>query len=182
MNEGIYCMVIRYNGLKKNIFNYIFKTIDIYKSIEIKAIYNVKWSEEEKEEKLLSFYDHITSKEAIKDIMKVNGLLMVVMILYDSTPVEIPAREIVSGKNWNMIRIKRRIRDKFGNVIHLSDSTMTAYDEIYKLLDINEKELLNIVMGDGININELATNSYLAKHFNKDQKIGVELYGNRKNK
>jgi len=166
--NNIYFMIIRYNGLKKSIVDFIVKVIAEYESVKVKGMYFIEWSEEEKEEKLLKFYDHVRhDEEAVKNIMEVNGLIMVGIILYDNAPVDPPPTEKVSGKNWNMISIKRKVRNKFGNVIHLSDSTETALNEINNLLNMNRDQIDEIVKREGSTVKSIFTNSELAERFNK---------------
>lgn len=165
MGENVHFLVLRYNGLKEEIFKYVFETIKRYESIEVKAIYSIKWDESEKEEKLLSFYDHIKDENAIKDIMKVNDTIMLGVILYDHAPI--PSKEETSGKNWHIIRIKRIIRGKYGNVVHLSDTEELAYKQIKNLLCLNKKDVAPILKSGGISIKEITTNHEAATRMNK---------------
>jgi len=165
MGENVYFLVLRYNGLKEEVFKYVFDTIKRYKSVDVKAIYSIKWAESAKEEKLLSFYDHIKDEKAIEDIMKVNGTVMLGVILYDNDPI--PSKEETSGKNWHIIRIKRVIRGKFGNVVHLSDTEKLAYKQIKNLLGLSKKDVKPILESDSISIKEITTNHEAATRMNK---------------
>lgn len=168
MSENVHFLVIRYNGLKKEIFNCIFNVINEFETIKVKAVYSIKWNEDEKEEKLLSFYDHIRDEAAIKDIMEVNGLMMVGVILYDDNPVAPPKEDGPnSGKNWHIIQIKRAIRGKFGNVVHLSDTEVLAYKQIKNLLGINKEEVNDIINSGIVNIKEITTHHEVATKMNK---------------
>ena len=168
MSENVHFMVIRYNGLNEDVFKYIFETIKTIETVDVKAIYSVKWSKSEKQEKLLSFYDRIKDKKAIDDIMRVNGLMMVGVILYDSYPVDPPKEDGPnSGKNWHMIRIKRIVRGKFGNVVHLSDTELLAYKEMKNLLGLSKADVSSIVSNDTISIKEITTNHEIATKMNK---------------
>lgn len=170
ISKNVYFMVIRYGGLKPAILKFILDTVSERDTVDVKAVYNIKWNASERKENLLSFYDHVSDKKAIKDIMEVNGLDMMAIILYDNQPTKPPLEDGTnSGDNWNTILLKRIIRSKFGNVVHVSDTSVTAHDEIDKLLGLSKKELSKITKSDKINMSELSTNSYLAKYFNKDQ-------------
>lgn len=161
----VHFLVVRHNGLKEKVFKFVFDTIKRYESVDVKAIYSIKWDESEKEEKLLSFYDHIKDKEAIADIMKVNDTIMLGVILYDNDPI--PSKEKTSGTNWHMIRIKRIIRNKFGNVVHLSDTEGLAYKQIKNLLGLTKEDAVLILKDDGISIKEITTNHETATRMNK---------------
>lgn len=175
MVYNIYFMVIRYNGLNDVAVNYIMETVSKYNSIVIKGVYPIEWSQQEKKDNLLNFYKHVDNNEIIvKNILEVNGLIMVGMVLLDNNPIPPPVTEKVSGKNWNMISIKRSIRNKFGNVIHLSDSTETAYNEIYKLLSMKKNEVDILIKNKYITFGSTTTNNSLAKQFNKI-KSGTEV-------
>lgn len=167
MAENVHFLVLRYNGLKEEIFKFVFDTIARYESVDIKAIYSIKWDESEKEDRLLSFYDHIKSEEAIADIMKVNTSIMLGAILYDNDPI--PSKEKTSGKNWHMIRIKRIIRGKYGNVVHLSDTQKLAYKQIRNLLGLTEEDVKPIIESDGISVKEITTNHEVATRMNRIQ-------------
>jgi len=165
MSENVHFLVIRANGLKDNIYKFVFNTIKKYESIDIKAIYTIKWDEGEREENLLSFYDHIKDEEAIADIMKVNGSVMVGVILYDNDPI--PSKEETSGTNWHIIRIKRIIRGKFGNVVHLSDTEELAYKQIKNLLGLDRDSVATILKESDVSIKEVTTNHESAVIMNR---------------
>jgi len=163
--SNVYFMIIRHNGLKEDIVKHIFNTIDECKTVEIKHIYYIKWSEDEKESSLLSLYDHITDEKAIEDIMDVNDVIMAGFILCDHVPI--PPLEKVASDNWNVVTIKRTVRCKYGNVIHLSDTSEHAYNEIKKLLGLSREEVDEIVKRDKVSTEETTTHSELAEVFNK---------------
>lgn len=168
MSENVHFMAIRYNGLKREVFKHIFDTIKSFKTISIKAVYSIRWNENEKEERLLSFYDHIKDEKAIENIMQVNGLMMVGVILYDSDPIYPPKEDGPnSGKNWHIIRIKRIIRGKFGNVVHLSDTEVLAYKQMNNLLGLSKKEVDDIVNSGDVSIKEITTNHEIATNMNR---------------
>jgi hypothetical protein len=177
MSENIHFMVVRYNGLKKEIFNHILDTIRSFETVDIKAIYNIKWNEDEKEEKLLSFYDHISDEKAIKNIMQVNGLMMVGIILYDNDPIPPPKEDGPnSGKNWHIIQIKRAIRGKFGNVVHLSDTEVLAFKQIHNLLGLSQNQIYTIINGSDTSIKEITTDNEIAINMNKIGDGGIVLW------
>lgn len=165
MSENVHFLVIRANGLKDHIYKFIFNTIKKYESIDIKAIYTVRWDDGDRKENLLSFYDHIRDEKAIADIMKVNGSVMVGVILYDNDPI--PSKEETSGKNWHIIRIKRIIRGEFGNVVHLSDTEELAYKQIKNLLNLDRDNVASILKEKKISIKEVTTNHEVAIVMNK---------------
>jgi predicted XRE-type DNA-binding protein len=165
ISDNVHFLVLRANGLREDIFQFVFDTIKRYDSIDIKAIYSVKWDESERKEKLLSFYDHIKDKAAIEDIMKVNDAIMLAVILYDNDPI--PSKEKTSGINWHIIRIKRIIRAKFGNVVHLSDTEELAYKQIKNMLGLDRSDVAEVIKSEGISVREVSTNHEVVTTMNK---------------
>ena len=167
--NNVYFVVVRYNGLKGKVFKYILDVIESIETIEVKAIYGVKWNLEDKENNLLSFYEHKKSQDAINDIIRVNGLMMAAIILYDREPCDPPAGEKHPDfcTNWNATYIKRAVRSKYGNVVHVSDNTELAYGEIRKLLGLSKEKVDELVAGGKVDIREITTGNELARIFNK---------------
>ncbi len=126
--------VIRQTGLKEEIINDLFNEIKNTGEFEISEKRLITLDEQKIFYRL--FYDQITEDTIQNTINKISGKKLFVIVAKDNAPVKNDPKYHTVNKNvWT---IKRKIRNKYGNVIHCADTPENAQRELDLLFNINE--------------------------------------------
>jgi len=163
--DKIAFFMVRYNG-----FQYLDEIIKFINSTQFKfrilGVFGIKHSNDKFNSVLEKVYCHkLDDVKAMADIKDRNKNVLIGIICVDYAPKY--ATPDTHSDNMNTVIVKRHFREKYRNIIHVSDNEKLAYIEIGATLGFTPNDINCMLEGKVPTIGVCKSSSKLIEKFNK---------------